>query len=111
MALELSHYLEHIRCDSKLNLSDEREVISELQAHIEDRIQEMKEAGLSEAEAVKACLEQMGSTKVVAQQIYEAYSQGSWKQVLLASMPHLLFGLLFVLNWWQHRTRALLWRR
>jgi hypothetical protein len=44
----------------------------------------------------------MGSEKSVARQIYEAYSQGSWKQVLLASMPHLLFGLLFALNWWQH---------
>ena len=44
----------------------------------------------------------MGSTKSIARQIYEAYSQGSWKQVLLASMPHFLFGLLFVLNWWQY---------
>jgi len=44
----------------------------------------------------------MGNTKLIARQIYEAYSQGSWKQVLLASMPHLLFGLLFVLNWWHY---------
>lgn len=102
MILELSQYLDNIRYNSKLNRSDEREVISELEAHIEDRIQELEEDGLSEEEAISTCLEQMGSTKLVAQQMYEAYSQGSWKQVLIASMPHLLFGLLFVLNWWQH---------
>jgi hypothetical protein len=102
MTSELSHYLENIRYNSKLDLPDEREVISELEAHIEDRLQELTESGLSEEEAIKTCLGQMGSAKLVARQIYEAYSQGSWQQVLLASMPHLLFGLLFALNWWQH---------
>ncbi len=102
MTQELSQYLESIRCNSKLDRSEEREVISEIETHIEDRIRELTEAGLSEEEAIEACLGQMGSTKLVARQIYEAYSQGSWKQVLLASMPHLLFGALFVLNWWQH---------
>ena len=102
MAPELNQYLKSIRYNSKLDRSEEREVISEIEAHIEDRIQELTESGLSEEEAIETCLGQMGSTKLVARQIYEAYSQGSWKQVLLASMPHLLFSLLFVLNWWQH---------
>jgi len=102
MTPELSQYLENIRYNSKLNRSDEREIISELEAHIEDRIQELEEDGLSKEEAISTCLEQMGSIKLVAQQMYEAYSQGNWKQVLLASMPHLLFSLIFVLNWWQH---------
>jgi hypothetical protein len=102
MTPELSHYLDNIKNDTKLNLSDEREIIGELRSHIEDKIQELREAGLSEAEATSICLEQMGSAKLIARQIYEAYSQGSWKQVLLASMPHLLFGLLFTLNWWHY---------
>jgi hypothetical protein len=102
MTLELSHYLENIRHNSKLGHSDESEVISEIEAHIEDRLQELKESGLSEEEAINTCLGQMGSAGLVAHRIYEAYSQGSWKQVLLASTPHLLFGLMFVLNWWQH---------
>jgi len=102
MTSELSHYLEDIRYNSRLGISDESTVISELEAHIQDKLQELTESGLSEEEAINACMGQMGSTKLVAQQIYEAYSQGSWKQVLLASMPHVLFGSLFVLNWWQH---------
>ncbi len=102
MTTELSHYLENIKRNSKLDLSNETEVISEIEAHIEDRLQELKESGLSEEEAIEACLTQMGSAKMVARQMYETYSQGSWKQVLLASMPHLLFGLVFVLNRWQY---------
>jgi hypothetical protein len=102
MTLDLTQYLENIRYNARLEGSDETGVMSELEAHIEDKLQELTDGGLTKEEAIKICLGQMGSTKSIARQIYEAYSQGSWKQVLLASMPHFLFGLLFVLNWWQY---------
>jgi len=101
MTTALSHYLDSIRDHLRLDLSDEREVISELETHIEDRLQELKDNGLSEEEAASTCVRLLGSAKLVARQIYEAHSQGSWRQALLASAPHLLFGLLFALNWWQ----------
>src|SRR4030042_778322 len=99
MTQELSEYLESIKSKARLDYSDEPGVMSELEAHIEDKLQELTEAGFTEEEAVRTCLWEMGSIKSIARQMYEAYSQGSWKQVLLASMPHFLFGLLFVLNW------------
>ena len=102
MTTLLSHYLEDIRNNLRLASSDEKEVINELETHIEDRLQELTEAGLSEEEAARTCMGLLGSTRLVARQIYEAHSQGTWKQALLASMPHLLFGLLFALNWWQY---------
>ncbi|OGO30044.1 MAG: hypothetical protein A2Z29_06410 [Chloroflexi bacterium RBG_16_56_11] len=102
MTSEFIQYLESIRYRAKLGGPRENEVLSELETHIEDRLQELTDSGISEEEAIRTCLGQMGSPKLVARQIYEAYSQGSWKQVLLASMPHLLFGGLFALNWWQH---------
>jgi hypothetical protein len=102
VAPELTQYLESIRGIAKLGPTDENGVLSELKAHIEDRVEELTETGLTEEEALKTCLGQMGSIKLISRQIYEAYSQGSWKQVLLASMPHLLFGGLFVLNWWHY---------
>ncbi len=101
MANALSHYLDSVTGNLRLDPSSEREVINELRAHIEDRFQELREAGLSEEDATKTCLGLLGSAKLVARQLYEAHSQGTWKQTLLASMPHLLFGLLFALNWWQ----------
>jgi hypothetical protein len=102
MVPDLSQYLENIRFSARLEHADETGVMNELAAHIEDKLQELTNAGLSEEEAVKTCLWQMGSIKSIARQIYEAYSQGNWKQVLLTAMPHFLCGLLFLLGWWQY---------
>ena len=85
----------------RLEHSLESEVIHELETHIEDKCQELRKSGLSEEEAANTCLNLLGSAKLVARQIYEAHSQGSWSQALLAALPPLLFGLLFFLNWWQ----------
>ena len=101
MLTVLSHYLDSVRENLRLNRSLESEVIQELETHIEDEFQELREAGLSEEEAANTCLTLLGSAKLVARQIYEAHSQGSWTQALLAAMPLLLFGLLFALNWWR----------
>jgi len=84
-----------------MDFSAENEVIAELASHVEDRFQELIESGLSEEEASENCLGVLGSAKLVARQLYEAHSQGTWGQTLLASSPHLLFAALFVLNWWQ----------
>ena len=101
MATALSHYLDSIRDNLRLDPKTEGEVISELETHIEDRLQELKDDGLSDEEAASACVGLLGSAKLIARQVYEAHSQGSWQQALLASAPHLLFGLLFALNWWR----------
>ena len=101
MTTTLSYYLDVIRDNLRLDPSTESEVISELETHIEDKLQELKDTGLSDEEAASTCMRLLGSAKQVARQIYEAHSQGSWRQALLASAPHLLFGLLFALNWWQ----------
>ncbi len=101
MTVALSHYLNSIRNNLRLDPFSEREVLNELETHIEDELQELKESGLSEEEAANTCIRLLGSAKAVAYQIYEAHSQGTWRQALLASMPHLLFGLIFALNWWR----------
>ena len=101
MTTPLSYYLNSVRDNLRLDLSQESEVISELETHIEDKLEEMRKAGLSEEEAANTCVKLLGSAKLVARQIYEAHSQGTWGQTLLASMPHLLFALLFALNWWR----------
>jgi len=102
MSTVLSHYLDTVRDNLRLGLSDETEVINELQTHIEDRLQELRGVGLSDEEAANRCVALLGSAKLLGRQIYEAHSRYTWRQTLLASMPHLLFGLLFALNWWQN---------
>ncbi len=101
MITTLGHYLEVVKENLKLDPSEKQEILRELESHVEDRLQELRESGLSEEEAATSCLGLLGSAKLVARKLYEAHSQGTWKQTLLASMPHLLFGLLFALNWWQ----------
>jgi len=101
MTATISHYLDSIRDSLRLDILSKKEVISELETHIEDEVKELREAGLSEEEAANTCISLLGSAKLVARQIYEAHSQGTWRQALFASLPHLLFCLLFALNWWQ----------
>jgi hypothetical protein len=101
VATPVSQYLDDVRDNLRLDLASETEVIRELQTHLEDKLAEIKSTGLSEEEAAKVCLRVFGSAKLVARQIYEAHSQGSWRQALMASMPHFLFALIFTLNWWQ----------
>ncbi len=96
----LSEYLNAIKHNLRLDNVAESDIIRELRSHLEDKLEELKEKGLSEEEATKTCLRLMGSAKLVAKQLYEAHSQGTWKQTLLAATPHLLFALLFALSWW-----------
>jgi len=97
---KLDSYLKDIRQNLRLDPASEREIISELETHAEERLLEMKEAGLSDEEAAEECLGLLGSARLVARQIYEAHSQGTWRQALLAALPHLFFALLCALRWW-----------
>jgi hypothetical protein len=100
MKLELNRYLQSLKEHLILDPTYETEVIRELEAHVEDSCQEMQNAGLPEGEALEKCLRLLGPAKIVARQIYEAHNQGTWRQALLAAMPHLFFAIMFALKWW-----------
>ena len=100
MITRLNHYLNSVKDNLRLDPSSEKEIIDELKTHVEDRFQEMKDAGLSDDEAAEECIGLLGSARLVARQVYEAHSQGTWRQALLASMPHLFFASLFALKWY-----------
>jgi hypothetical protein len=97
----IQEYLDNVKNNLTMEASDEMEVISELSDHIEDEIQELKQHGFRDEEAACMSIRLLGSAKMVAHQIYEAHSQGSWQQALFACLPHVLFGLVFLLNWWR----------
>jgi hypothetical protein len=100
-AVALGEYLKSIKYHLRLGIITEKEIITELSTHIDDSVAELKKEGLTEEEAETKCLRLMGSAKRVARQLYEAHSQGTWRQTLLAATPHLLFASLFTLSWWQ----------
>ena len=101
MSGSVKRYLDEVKCGLRLDQPAVTEVISELQTHIEDSLTEMTEAGMPADEAASRCLSLLGSARLVARQMYEAHSQGSWAQAFMGALPHMLFGLLFVLSWWQ----------
>jgi hypothetical protein len=94
----LSSLKEYLRLDPRTK----DEVIRELEGHIEDRVSELEESGLSEKEARESIVRILGPPKLVAQQIYEVYSQGSWRQSFFAALPHFLIAILFAMQWWHH---------
>ncbi len=98
---ELERYLRAVRENLRLGSDEEQEVLSELETHAEERIQEMEDSGLSEEEATRRCLGLLGSARLVARQIYEVHHQGTWRQALLAALPHLFFAALFALKLWE----------
>ena len=63
MVTSLSRYLDDIRNNLRLDTEEEDEVINELQSHIEDEFQEMRNAGLSEEEAAVSCIKFFGNSK------------------------------------------------
>jgi hypothetical protein len=99
LRMELNRYLQNIRANLRLDPSSEKEILREIATHVEDRCTEMQKSGLSEEEALEKCLRLLGPAKSVGRQIYETHSQGTWRQALLASLPHLFFAGLFALNW------------
>jgi len=101
LATIINEYLDSIKDNLRLGSPDEKEIISELATHIEDEIQDLQKSGLKEDEAVRTCLKLLGSAQSVARHIYEAHSQGTWQQAFFASLPHLFFALIFLLNWWR----------
>jgi hypothetical protein len=103
MSTELRHYLDNIRSNLKLDPSSEKEVLHELYTHFEERIEELKEAGLSEEEAAKAAAKHFGSAKAIAGELNQVHSRSSWPQAIVAALPYLLFSLLFALHQWHNK--------
>jgi hypothetical protein len=99
LANAISIYLASIAANLRLEPSTREGLLRELETHIEDRVEEFKKEGLSEDEAAAESLKVLGPAGQVTREMNEAYSQGSWSQTLMASLPHALFGLAFILNW------------
>ena len=95
------NYTDRLKGYLRLDPTIEGDVIRELRAHLEDKSHELTESGLTKKEATATATKFLGSPRIVARQMYEVYSQGSWRQSLFAALPHLLVGALFALHWWQ----------
>jgi len=94
-------YLDNLRDYLRLDATIESDVVRELHTHLEDKSHELIESGLTEEDATATAAQLLGSPRLVAQQMYEVYSAGTWFQALFAALPHLLVASLFALHCWQ----------
>lgn len=75
-----------------LEPAKKKEIISELQDHLEDKTSELVEAGFNQEEAQRLAMEQMGDPVALARQIREVHYVVCLKDVGLAVLPHLLLA-------------------
>jgi hypothetical protein len=97
---EVKSLLNSVRLQMKLDPSSEKEILSELYAHFEDRVEELQESGLTEEEATRRASREFGPSRKVAEELHEVHSISNWPQAVMAALPHVLFGLLFAFRQW-----------
>lgn len=102
MITRLANYLDNLKNCLRLSSEAKKDMLREFYAHLEDRIQELQESGFSEEEAAEMAVKHFGPVKSIAQQTYEIYSSGTWRQAFFAALPHLIISLLFALRAWQN---------
>ncbi len=98
----INNYLNSLARRLHLDPHDEREILEELQAHIEDKAAELEEGGLDRETALACAVEGMGAPRTLASRMYAVHSPGVWRDVLLATLPHFLLAALFALHLWSH---------
>ena len=105
MDKDIQTYLQAITRNSKLDSGTNSEISLELQSHLEDKVLELQEEGLTYDEALSRALLDLGHPDRISKGMYSVHSPGSWRDTLLATLPHLLLASLFALHLW---TRYLL---
>ena len=102
MAVDHRDYLRTLTRQLHLEPNQEREIILELEGHLEDKIAELEAQGLDRETAVNLAIQEMGATQPVASGMYRVHSTGVWRDVLLATVPHFLLASLFALHLWSY---------
>ena len=101
MTGRFNNYLETVKTSLRLDPAAKRIVLRELRAHFEDKWSDLKTQGIPDEIADDKVMKSLGSPKVVAQQLLDVYGQGTWRQALVAAMPHLVVAWLLAIRAWQ----------
>ncbi|MGO9409812.1 MAG: permease prefix domain 1-containing protein [Spirochaetia bacterium] len=101
MQAEVATYLEEVRSHLHLDREIESRIISELHSHLQEKVAELQERGVSELEATREALVSFGGARSIARLTYEAYSRGSWMEALISCQPHMIVAALFATHVWR----------
>ena len=101
MQAEVASYLDEVRTHLHLDPRTESRVISELYTHLQDKVSELQDSGVPEAQATRLALDAFGGARSIARLMYEAYSRGSWMEALISCQPHMIIAALFATHVWR----------
>ena len=76
------------------------EIVSEVGSHLEERSAELESSGLSFRTATRSALTEIGSPHRLAHTFYAVHAPGSWRDILLAVLPHLALAGIFAFHLW-----------
>ncbi len=102
MAAELANYLQSLARQLRLAPAEEKEIIQELEGHLEDKAAELESMGLDREIALTRAMQEMGAPAAVANRMYTVHSPVQWPDAVLATIPHFLLAALFALHLWSH---------
>jgi hypothetical protein len=94
MSTRINRYLLRFQSQLPVATNIKESAALELNAHLQDKIQELKNSNLNEDEAEEVALQELGSPELIAREIYKAHAQGNWRESFLAALPHLSIALL-----------------
>jgi hypothetical protein len=95
-------YLDEVRVQLHLDPRTERRIISELDAHFQEKLADLRRSGAAEEEAVRDAIAAFGEPRLIARLMYEAWGRGSWMDTLIGCQPHLVVAALFATHLWRH---------
>lgn len=95
-------HLLHLAKRLRLDPGTREDILRELEGHLDEKAAELEGSGLSPAEANKQAMAELGHMDTIARDMYAVHSRGSWRDILLAALPHLLLAALFALNLLTH---------
>lgn len=102
MREEFRSYLESIRTGLKLDPQRRREILREIYSHLEEKAEELCQEGVEQGEAARRAIQAFGFPQLIAKELYEANSVGSWRQAFLGALPHFLAAAVFAFHLWSN---------
>lgn len=100
MGRDVKDYLQSLADRLHLGPEDSRDIMLELETHLEDKVAELEAQGADREAAMEMAMDGMGTASTVASRMYAVHSTGVWRDVLLSIIPHFLLGCLFALHLW-----------
>lgn len=106
---ELERYLAEVAGQLSVDPATEREILQEIQAHLEEAVAEIQEDGLGGEESLALAMEDFGDAREVGRMLGRLYSDSANQAVLAAFLPvalaltfkWILLPLLSALSHWQ----------